>query len=136
MGGVYGIFCKVEYFNTWPMILKEELAGFATVEIVYPAHKKTIPESTNFIASPSGNYSTIIDLFDIDEEDDVCVYVVSDGGNLFVWGQFCENRTHLTILISEWQRANKQIFSEMYDRTTLILKKMHIDYKQPEEGED
>ena len=69
----YGIFCKEEYWNSWPLILKEELAEFATVEIVYPAQKRTIPESVNSISSPSGSYSMTFNLDGIDG-DDVCVY--------------------------------------------------------------
>jgi len=129
MGGMYGISCKPEYWNTWPLILKEELADFATVEIVHPAQKRTIPEGMNSIVSPSGNFSMVINLRDDICEDDICVYVVSDGGYLFIWGSFDEDRTDLEILLPNWQRANKKIYSEMYKRTTSILNRMDVDYK-------
>ena len=125
----YGIFCKAEYWNIWPLILKEELADFATVEIVYPAQIRTIPENMNSIASPSRSYSMTFNLDGIDG-DEVCVYVVSDGGYLFICGMcFDEDRTDMGIEIPNWQRADKKIFSEMYKRTTSILNKMDVDYK-------
>jgi len=126
---IYGIFCKPEYWNTWPLVLKEELAGFATVEIVYPAQVRTIPEGMNSIASPSGNYSVTFNLDDIND-DDVYVYVVSDGGYLCICGMFFDGDRNIQFI--NWQRANKKIFHEMHKRTTSILNKMDIDYKQPE----
>jgi len=130
---MYCIFCKAEYFNTWSLILKEGLADFATVEIVHPVHKRTIQESMNSIASPSRNFSMVINLRDDICKDDVCVYVVSDGGYLFIWGSFDEKRTDLEILIPNWQNVNEKIFHEMYKRTTSILNKMDINYKQLDE---
>jgi len=126
---MYGIICKPEYWNTWPLILKEELAGFATVEIVHPAQIRTIPENMNSIASPSGHFSMVINLPNNIGKDDCCIYVVSDGGYLFLRGIFNEDRTDMDILLPNWQRADKRIFNEMDKRTTSILNKMDVDYK-------
>ena len=129
---MYGITCKPEYWNTWPLMLKEELTGFATVEIVHPAQKRTIPESMNSITSPSGNFIVDIDPMDCVNMNEINVYVVSDGGYLLIWGYFYEDRPFLDIGIRDWKRVNKQIYNEMYKCTTSILNKMDIDYKQPE----
>ena len=60
--------------------------------------------------------------------DDVCVYVVSDGGYLFICEMcFDEDRTDLNIEIPSWQRVNKIIFSEMYKSVTNILNDMKED---------
>ena len=133
MGGMYGINCKPEYWDTWPMILKEKLAGFATVEIVHPVHKRTIPESMNSIESPSGNFSVTINLRNDTDENDCCVYVVSDGGYLFIWGSFDGDRTDLEILIPNTQIVNKKKYIEMSKRTRSILNKMDLNYKEPRE---
>lgn len=124
---MYGIFCKAEYFNTLPLTLKEELAGFATVEVVAPVKLKTIPDETNSISSPSGKFSIPINSLDAAAEDEVRVYVVSDGGYLAILGHFNEDKTLLSVLITSWQRIDKQIYREMYDRTTKFLNKLNIE---------
>jgi len=137
---IYALYCKPEYFNTWVSILKRELAGFATVEIAYPAQLKTVSEDMDFIVSPSGNYSVIINIpSNVEEnarESGLCVYVVSDGGCLLISGHYFEveidekylkKGTHLWIEFSEWKTVNRAVFNEMYSRVTSILEQMKVD---------
>jgi hypothetical protein len=136
MSGVYCITCKPEYWNTWVAILKDGLVGFATVEILYPIRLRTIPKNVNSIASPSGNFSVNIGPIDYTPDDDGCnVYVVSEGGYLHICELFNEDKSFIDIMIGMGKRAkrvNKKIYHEMYNRTTLILDKMHIDYRPPD----
>jgi hypothetical protein len=130
MAGMYDITCKPEYWNTWVAIFKEEIAEFATVEIVHPAHMRTVPENMNVIVSPSGNFSATISLANCTPGNEGCnVYVVSDGGYLVIGEFFDEARTFIDIIITSGKRVNKQIYYEMYEQTTSILNKMAIDYK-------
>jgi hypothetical protein len=140
----YGVFCKHEYFDTWASILKEELAGFATVHIVDPAQVKTVSDDTNAIVSPSGNYSIAIDISNNICKDGIyvvsdsngnivikerAVYLVFDGGYLLFSEKVDENRTFMTIMLIEWQKNDNRLFKEVEKRTYSILDRMDIDYK-------
>jgi len=111
------------------MILKRELAEFATVEILHPAQIRTISKNVNSIVSPSGNFLVAISFSDFIGDDNCGVCVVSDGGYLFIWEYFDEEHEDLNITFARSQRANEQLFHEMYIRTTSILNKLDIDYK-------
>lgn len=124
---MYGIFCKTEYFDTWPKMLKEEFAGFATVEVIAPEKIKTISNDVDSIPSPSGKFAISINPLENIGKDEFCVYVVSDGGYLLIWGE--RNETDeidgvFGIQITHWQKSDKQIFNEMYDRATKFLNKL------------
>jgi len=128
MSGMYCITCKPEYWNTWTLILKEELADFATVEIVHPAQLRTIPENLNSIASTSGSFSATIRLIDCTPGyEGRTIYVVSDGGYLTIGEFFDEDRTFIDLIITSGKRVKKDIYNEMYNRTKSILEKMKAD---------
>ena len=131
MGGMYAITCKKDYYYTWTQELKNGLDGFANVWVVdfaemvfydkYPIYSPSKKHSIEIFSEACSNYN----------DNEIDVYIVSDGGYLYLWGDFSDDKTILQILIQNWEITDKKIFYEMYDRTISILEKIKTDSPPP-----
>ena len=105
---MYGIFCKTEYFSTWPLMHKEELAGFATVERIEQS------TSTFKCGSKTMTYEEYLPgLLACGNGKNVCVQY--DGGFIILYG---------------WLRDESILIIKPMCAETINKKKQKIIYKK------